>query len=228
MDDIAIFGAGGFGREAHQIIEDINADKAHWNFLGFLDSNPEFCEREIHGYPVLGNQTWLQDHRGTSVIVAIGHPKVRYHVVNSLLQQGHTRFATLIHPTAWVANRVEIGEGTIIHASVNVTTDIKVGSHVILNKNSTFGHDVRIESFVFVAPSAFIGGAVCVGEGCYLGASSTLVNPITIGEWSTVGAGAVVLKDLPSNVTAVGVPAKIVEHREPGWHLETNSEKVPK
>jgi serine acetyltransferase len=38
-----------------------------------------------------------------------------------------------------------------------------------------------------------------------------------VGRWTIVGAGAVVLKELPSNVTAVGVPARIVEVREEGW-----------
>jgi acetyltransferase-like isoleucine patch superfamily enzyme len=37
---------------------------------------------------------------------------------------------------------------------------------------------------------------------------------MTIGAWSTIGAGAVVIRNLPGNVTAVGVPAKIIETRE--------------
>jgi hypothetical protein len=36
MRKIAIFGAGGFGREVKWLIDDINAEKPTWNFIGFL------------------------------------------------------------------------------------------------------------------------------------------------------------------------------------------------
>jgi acetyltransferase EpsM len=40
---------------------------------------------------------------------------------------------------------------------------------------------------------------------------------VTVGEWTIVGAGAVVIADLPADVTAVGVPARIIRHRPAGW-----------
>ena len=217
MKDLVIFGSGGFGRETHQIVEDVNSEKKRWNFLGFVDDDPEICNKEIHGYPGLGGIDWLEKHPQVAVIVAVGHPKLRWKIVKRLEAINHKVFATLIHPRAWIANRVEIGLGTIIHASVNVTTDVILGNHVILNKNCTLGHDVHIDDFVFVAPHALVGSSE-VGIGCYLGANCSTVNYGKLGHWSIVGAGAVVLKDLPANVTAVGVPAKIIETREEGWH----------
>ena len=32
--DIVIYGTGGFAREVHQVVEDANAEKQRWNFLG--------------------------------------------------------------------------------------------------------------------------------------------------------------------------------------------------
>ena len=43
-----------------------------------------------------------------------------------------------------------------------------------------------------------------------------IIDRITIGENTVVGSGALVLKDLPDNVLAYGIPAKIIRTREPG------------
>jgi acetyltransferase EpsM len=37
----------------------------------------------------------------------------------------------------------------------------------------------------------------------------------SIGAWTTIGAGAVVLDDIPANVIAVGVPARVVRTKQP-------------
>ena len=44
-----------------------------------------------------------------------------------------------------------------------------------------------------------------------LGAGAKVLGPITIGDNAKIAAGAVVLKDVPANSTAVGIPARIVD-----------------
>ena len=44
-----------------------------------------------------------------------------------------------------------------------------------------------------------------------IGASAKVLGNIIIGENSKIGAGAIVLNDIPKNVTVVGVPAKVVK-----------------
>jgi sugar O-acyltransferase (sialic acid O-acetyltransferase NeuD family) len=216
MKDLVIYGMGGFGREVHQIVEDVNLEKRVWNFLGFLDDDVRLRGGSAHGYPCLGGLEWLERHSRVAVVLSTGSPVTRWKLARRLRSVGHAAFATLVHPRAWVGNRVSIGVGTIVHASVNVTTDVAIGSHVILNKACTVGHDVVIGDYVFVAPHALIGCSE-VGEGTYFGANSTAVNYRPVGSWSIVGAGAVVISELPSNVTAVGVPARIVGTRARGW-----------
>ena len=218
QNDLVIFGAGGFGRELHQIVEDLNENKKVWNFIGFLDGDTQIIGKEVHDYPILGNTEWLEKHPQTSVVVSIGKPAIRKKIVQQITKMGHSRFARLIHPTAWIGNRVEIGMGTVILAGALISTDIQVGCHAIINRNCTIGHDVFIDDFVTIAPSANITGSTHVGEGCDLGSACTFVNGASIGKWSVVGAGAVVPKDLPPNITAVGVPAKAIKERPDGWH----------
>jgi len=57
-------------------------------------------------------------------------------------------------------------------------------------------------------PATNLAGNVTVGEGCYFGLNSAVINDLSIGEWSVIGAGAVVVKDIPPRVVAVGVPAR--------------------
>ena len=44
-----------------------------------------------------------------------------------------------------------------------------------------------------------------------VGAGAAILGPVTIGDNSQIGAGAVVIKDVPANCVAVGVPARIIK-----------------
>lgn len=216
--DIVVYGTGGFAREVHQIISDVNRDQLKWNFLGFIDDDDNKWGAEIHGYPVLGGLDWLRNNSSVHVAIGIGSPVVRRRVALRIEQACKSTLATLIHPLAWIGSHVEIGEGSIICAGTLITTDVRIGRCVILNLDCTVGHDSVLEDFVTVAPSVNISGGVRVGVGCDLGTGSAVIQGIEIGSWTIVGAGAVVIRSLPPNVTAVGVPAKVVKQREEGWY----------
>lgn len=220
MKDLVIFGTGGFAREVRQIVEDLNQENKVWNLIGFLDENDEHHGTQMHGSPILGDLEWLKQHPHTAVVVAIGSSANRRKIVLELLCADHTRFATLVHPLAWISKRVDIGPGTVIDAGVLISPDAKIGKHVILNNNCTIGHDTVVEDYVTVAPNASIAGEVHIGEGCDIGANCTIIQGNSIGHWSVVGAGAVCVKDVPPNVTAVGIPAKPIKERSEGWYQE--------
>lgn len=218
MKDLVIYGTGGFAREVHQLLEDMNAERATWNVLGFIDDDASCTGALVHELPVLGTRDWLAT-RDLAVALGVGATPSRWRLVGDLAAiNPMIEFPTLVHPLAWVGNRIEIGAGTLVCAGNLLTTDLRVGSHVILNLDCTVGHDSLLEDFVTVAPSVNISGAVTVGEGCDLGTGATIIQGISIGAWTVVGAGAVVVRDLPPNVTAVGTPAKPIKERPEGWH----------
>ena len=77
MKPIVIVGAGGFGREVHWLIKQINRKKEEWNFLGYIDDNVE-VGTEINGKKVIGNLDYLLNQKeNLSVAIAIGNAKVR-------------------------------------------------------------------------------------------------------------------------------------------------------
>jgi serine O-acetyltransferase len=49
-----------------------------------------------------------------------------------------------------------------------------------------------------------------IGKGVIIGVGASVLGAIVVGDYSRIGAGSVVLKNLPANCTAVGVPAKII------------------
>ena len=73
-----------------------------------------------------------------------------------------------------------------------------------------------IGDFVHIAPGATLGGDVHVGAETFIGPGATVAAGIRIGARAVIGAGAVVVRDLPADVTAWGVPARITSDRRSG------------
>lgn len=211
MKDLVIYGTGGVGRQVQQIVADINAERRTWNLLGFLDDDKSLHGKDIGDVTVLGDLNWLTERPNCYVVAAVGSPKVRRAVVEKMERAGQERFATIIHPDAWIGARTTIEAGCVVYPRVALDTDVTIGAHVILNKNCTIGHDTILKDYITVGPGVNIGGMVRIGTGCDIGISSATIQSISIGPWSIVGAGAVVIRDVPAETTVVGVPAKPIE-----------------
>jgi len=218
MQDIVIFGVGGFGREVHELVEDVNDADRTYDILGFLDGDKSLHGTMVHDLPVLGDASWLQKHPETAVALGVGNTRAKTRIVQQLRDAGAS-FPSLIHPNAVVGRRVEIGEGSIICAGTIVTTDVRICDYVTMNIDITIGHDSTIRNYVTIAPGAHVSGNVDIGIGSDIGTGAVMIQGVTIGEWSVVGAGSAIVRNIPPNVTAVGVPASVIKEREAGWHL---------
>jgi len=213
MKDIAIFGAGGFGREVHMLINQINSISNEWNFIGYYDDDTNKIGKTINGYKVLGGIDALNSHKEELfVIFAIAEPRIKKIVVEKVSNR-LIKYPILIHPNVILGDYqfLEIGEGTIICANVVITVNIKIGKHVILNLACTVGHDTTIGDYCSFMPTINISGEVIIEDCVYVGTGAKIINQLKIGSNTIVGAGAVVAKDLPSFCTAVGVPAKPIK-----------------
>ena len=210
MKKIAIVGSGGFAREVLALINDINKQSPIYEFIGFVDSDKS---KKIHSYPVIGSDDEINKvTEPLSLVIAVGEPelkkKIRNKYNNPLID-----FPTLIHPSVLIGdkNTIHIGEGCVICAGCIMTTDIEINNFVTLNLMCTVGHDTIIGNYSSFMPSVNISGEVKINESVYVGTGAKIINQLEIGKYTTVGAGAVVVKSLPGNCTAVGVPAKIIK-----------------
>lgn len=212
MIEIAIFGAGGFGKEVAMLIEQINAVKASYELIGFFDDGVQ-KNASINGYPCLGGIAELNQLKTkTGIVITIGDPKIKIKV-RSKIHNPQLFYSSLIHPNVLMGNKkyVQIGEGCIITAGNLITVNIKIGNHVILNLGCTVGHDASLDDFSSVMPSVNISGGVKIGRGVFIGTGAKISNHLEIGAYTIIGAGAVVTKSIPANCTAVGVPAKPIK-----------------
>lgn len=212
MKDIVIIGAGGFGREVAWLIEDINKVKPEWNIKGFVDEDTNLRGKVINGYEVLGDVEWLSN-QDIFAICAVGDSVAKKHIVYKL-EGTRIKYPVLIHPSAILSDSVKVEEGSIICAGNILTVNIRIGKHVILNLDCTVGHDVELKNYTTVLPSVNISGNVVIEEAVSLGTGSAIIQGIRINENTIVGAGSVVVRDLPANCTAVGVPAKPIKLTE--------------
>jgi serine O-acetyltransferase len=79
---------------------------------------------------------------------------------------------------------------------------------IVINSKVCGGKSIIIESGVVIGDEK--GQAPILGSNIFIGAGAKIIGGITIGDNVKIGANAVVLKNVPSNVTAVGIPANII------------------
>ena len=208
LKKLVIIGAGGLGREVAWLVDDINKENLSWDFIGFLDDGK--IGDTVEGYLIIGKvDDIFAINPAPLVVIAIADAMIRANIYERLISKG-MEFATLIHPSVLMSHHVSIEKGTVICAGSVITTNVKVGKSCIINPGCFVGHDTVLGDFVSLMPGVNVAGEVIVGKGTFLGLNSTVINRINVGVGSTIGAGAAVVKDIPDNVVAVGVPARVV------------------
>lgn len=195
-----LYGAGEQGAVAAEVIESSGNE-----LLYFIDLN-QSIKTKI-GYDVFPQNEIKLSVEDCHYIISIGSNSLRKKISLAL----ELNYGKLIHPSSTISKRATINEGSVVMPGVCVNTLAVIGKHCILNTNCSIDHDCKIDDFVHISPGATLGGRVEVGEGTQIGIGASILPGIKIGKWCIIGAGAVVTKDIPDGVTAVGVPAKIIK-----------------
>lgn len=79
---------------------------------------------------------------------------------------------------------------------------------IVIHPDVIIGHNCLIFQQVTIGFSG--NGVPEIGGHVDIGAGAKILGQIKIGNHSKIGANAVVLSDVPSNCTAIGVPAKLI------------------
>ncbi|MDP2652775.1 MAG: acetyltransferase [Candidatus Omnitrophota bacterium] len=204
-----IFGAGGYAGEVLPLLQ----KRKDLNICLFVDVSP--IQPAIAGIPVIAEKIFwenfsLKDY--DAAVVTLGDLFQREKVFLKAEKAG-LNMISHADPSAVVPAGTSIGAGTVIYPLACVQTGVTLGKGVLLNAGCTIGHDTQIENFVTVNPGANVAGNVVLKKGSYVGIGANIIEKLTIGKNAVIGAGAAVINNIPDNVVAVGVPAKVVKKR---------------
>ena len=97
--------------------------------------------------------------------------------------------------------KTDIGAFTYINAKYGVSVEdfVQIGSHCSIYSVSTMDDKQ---------------GEVVLKKNCQIGSHSVIMPGVTIGENSVIGAFSFVNQDIPTDVKAVGIPAKVIKTNE--------------
>jgi sugar O-acyltransferase (sialic acid O-acetyltransferase NeuD family) len=210
---LVVIGAGGFGREALDVVEAMNRVVATslFDVLGVVDDSPSNVNLERlsrRGIKYLGTlDAWLAGGGKAAYLLGVGSPAARERLDGRLLAAG-LKPVSVVHPTACLGSEVRLGPGAVICAGVQVSTNVEIGRQVHLNPNATIGHDTVLGDYVSVNPGAIVSGECRIGHGTLVGAGAVVLQGLAVGTGSLVGAAACVTRNVPAGVTVMGVPAR--------------------
>lgn len=214
MDNIALYGAGGFGREVACMLEKINKqDGTRWNLVGFFDDGKAIGEKVSHFGHILGGLEELNNWPGNlCVALCFGNPKT-VKTIRTRITNPNILFPNLIDPTFTISDPLtfDIGEGNIIKGRCFASTEVSIGNFNLLNGENTLGHDVVIGDYNTLMPGARISGEVTIGELNLIGAGSFIKQQIKVGKGVTLSPLSALLTRPKDSSLYVGNPAKILK-----------------
>jgi sugar O-acyltransferase (sialic acid O-acetyltransferase NeuD family) len=204
---IILVGAGGLGREVLNYVLDTIRPAPHMRVKGFLDDNPSALGPDRCDFPILGSILDYSVEPQDRFVMTIGDNVKRAELIRKM-EARSARFITIIHPTAYVASNVTVGDGCIVGPFCGIGSGARVGDHVLLTWYSSLAHDSITHSFAVLSPYSTASGGVILEEGVFLGTHAVIHPMIRVGAWSKIASGSVVYRNVPPNRLALGNPAK--------------------
>ncbi|MEZ4500744.1 MAG: serine O-acetyltransferase [Thermomicrobiales bacterium] len=148
------------------------------------------------------------------VLVYPGFHALQMHKVASRLhRQGFKLPARIISHLSRFLTGIEIHPG----AQIGKRFFIDHGMGVVIGETSIIGDDVMLYQGVTLGGTGKARGKrhPTLGNGVIVGVGAKILGDVTIGDNARIGGGAVVLRDIPADTTAVGIPARAVAWTDP-------------
>jgi len=212
MENLVIYGLS--NPVIIKLIEAINRNREIFNLLGLIKSPDNKTVNDVLGYPVLGTEELIPDlikNDNVCFFNNVNYSPAHMKKADIVLERYHCRKVSLIHPDIDMSY-VKYGTNIMLCEGTIVGPDVNIGNHLTCRLGSIISHEVTNEDYVYISPGVTVCGNVKLMEGCDIGAGTTILPTLKVGRNSIIGAGAVITKDIPDNVTAVGVPARVIKH----------------
>jgi acetyltransferase-like isoleucine patch superfamily enzyme len=175
----------------------------------------EFC---IIGLPPKGKAPGeLETRIGANAVIRSHTVIYAGNVIGEGFNSGHS---VLVREGNQIGDHVSIGSHTVIEHHLEIQDEVRVHSQAfvpeftVLEKGCWIGPNVVFTNAYHPLCKKVkdcLKGAT-VKSGAKIGANTTVLPDVTIGEMALVGAGSVVVRDVPANSVAAGVPAKVIKN----------------
>lgn len=213
MKDIAIYGAGGLGREVACLIRIINSNNPQWNIIGFFDDGKSIGD-DVPGFgSILGGINELNNWQSNiNVVLCFGSPRT-LQTICTRITNPLVAYPNIIAPDFGIADpdTFSIGRGNIITTHCNVSTNIHIGDFNLFNGSIAFGHDVSVGNYNVFMPGTRISGSVTIGSRCLFGAGSFVKQELIIPDGITLSPLSPLLTKPKADSLYMGNPAKLIK-----------------
>jgi sugar O-acyltransferase (sialic acid O-acetyltransferase NeuD family) len=212
MQDIAIYGFGGFGREIACIIYAMNEVTPVLNLIGYFDDGVAEGMGNRYG-KVLGGMNKLNTYsQGLSVVMAIASPAILEKLTQKITNP-NISFPNIIAPNVLFFDKgsIKVGQGNVIGFGGRISCDVTLGNFNLLNGCVSLGHDVSLGDYNMLQPEVRISGETIIGDTNFFGARSLVLQGLKIGNNTRIGTGSIIMRNTKNGMTYFGNPAKIIK-----------------
>lgn len=210
MNDLFIYCAGGFGKEVIDIARRLNKKNKSWHSIFFID---DFCTTESrYGASVysFSKAKHCLSINTAEIVIAIGEPAQRSEIRTRIENHGLKLVSNLIDDSAIISASSFIDSGVVVSPLCSISSNSFLDKNCSVNTMSIIGHDVNIGENSVISSMVNLGGNVRVGKNSYIGMGSLIKEGVNIGDNVIIGMGSVVYNDIPSDLIALGNPARAI------------------
>lgn len=187
--------------------------------IGLVDKRDEMWGTKVGGVTVLGGDDLLSElhARGiTHAFIGVGsaHDMRPRRNLYQMVKNLGFEVVSAIDPRSMISSTALLGDALTVFAGALINAGAIIGDDVIVNSGVIVEHDCIIGDHVHIATGAKLASSVRVEDEVHVGVGACVRQGVKIGRGSIIGAGAVLIKDVPEEVVVVGVPGRILRHRE--------------
>lgn len=207
MQDLIILGAGGYAQQVFWLACRIGG----YNILGFYDETIPSGEERYYQKALITSDfdKLIFEKTHPKLICAVGSISLRKRWTERF--KDYFEFATIIDPSSLIAPDAKIGVNVVILGFTVCSSECQIEDHVNINWQCLISHHVIVGEFTNISSGVKLTGCTSVGRECDIGTNVIVIPKKVVGDRVILGAGAMVNSNIPSDVTAVGVPAKIIK-----------------
>jgi len=179
-----------------------------------VEDNTPFKLKSLE-YREIMHSEW-DDHSG-KILIGVNKVKTKkivYKFFKNTYSIDFKKYSNIIHPKTAIAETLTLRNGIFCNAGVVISPFTSIGNLVTINRNVSIGHHTNISDFCTLKPGSNIAGFCNIGKDVTIGMGANIIECIKIGNNTIIGAGSLVTKDLPENVIAYAIPARIIRENK--------------